>query len=113
GVLDVNQDGAADDTRLIAGSVGIKCGSIEVPMDQNASYWNPSGDQNKPAMGGFDALGPALVLAPSGALPTNLDCLLSFAPDIVDKQNVQVCAPPGGDITQDCTPGDVGAFKFK
>src|SRR5688572_12655852 len=25
GVLDVNQDGASDDTRLIAGSVGVKC----------------------------------------------------------------------------------------
>jgi hypothetical protein len=113
GVLDVNQDGAADDTRLIAGSVGIKCGAMDIPMDQNASYWNPSGDQNKPAMGGFDALGPALVLAPAAALPTNLDCLLNFAPNIVDKQGVQVCAPTNGDVEQNCTPGDVSAFKFK
>ena len=28
--------------------------------DTTGSYWNPSGDQNRPAMGGFDALGPAL-----------------------------------------------------
>jgi hypothetical protein len=113
GVLDVNQDGAADDTRMISGAVGVKCGTFDVPIDVNMSYWNPSGDQNKPAMGGFDALGPALVLAPSGALPTNTDCLLSFAPDVVDKQNEQVCAPPGGDIEQGCTAGDLTNFKFK
>lgn len=64
-------------------------------------------------MGGFDALGPAIVLAPTGALPTNLDCGLTFSPDIVDKQNNQICAPAGGDVTKGCTPGDVSAFKFK
>jgi hypothetical protein len=113
GVLDVNQDGAADDTRFIDGAVGIKCGTINVPIDVNNSYWNPSGDQNRPAMGGFDALGPAIVLAPTAALPTNLECSLEFAPNIVDKQNNRVCAPPGGDVEATCTPGDVSAFKFK
>lgn len=113
GVLDVNQDGAADDTRLIAGAAGIKCGAIDVPMDVNASYWNPSGDQNRPAMGGFDALGPALVLAPAGALPTSSECQLAFAPDVVDKQGNQVCVPANGDVNAGCTPGDMAAFKFK
>lgn len=113
GVLDVNQDGAADDTRFIAGAVGILCGSIDVPIDVNNTYWNPSGDQNKPAMGGFDALGPALVVAPTDALPTNLRCNLTFSPAVVDKQGNQVCAPAGGDITQGCTEGDVSAFEFQ
>lgn len=112
GVLDVNQDGAADDTRMIAGAVGIQCGNIDVPIDVNASYWNPSGDQNRPSLGGFDALGPAIVLAPVGALPTNQMCQLKFAPDIVDKTNNAICAPPGGDITASCTEGDVSAFQF-
>lgn len=118
GVLDVNMDGAADDTRLIRGAAGIQCGNIDVPIDLNNSYWNPSGDQNRPAMGGFDALGPAIVLAVdmnppySGALPTGQTCQLKFAPDIVDKQNNVICAPPGGDITLGCTGGDVSEFQF-
>lgn len=114
GILDVNQDGSADDTRMIAGAVGVQCGNIDVPIDVNNSYWNPSGDQNRPAMGGFDALGPAIVLAPTGALPTGQGaCTLKFAPDIVDKTNKGICAPPGGDVTKGCNEGDVSAFTFK
>jgi hypothetical protein len=122
GVQDVNQDGAADDTRLIQGSVGIKCGMFDVPINIDASYWNPSGDQNKPAMGGLDALGPAIVLKPGKAgdastaslpLPTNQDCQLVFASDVTDKQGNQVCAPPEGDVNQNCTPGDMSNFKFR
>lgn len=120
GVLDVNQDGAADDTRFIPGSVGLRCGSVDVAIDLNNSYWQPSGDQNKPAMGGFDALGPAVVLSPTtttvppvNALPTNARCELVFAPNVVDKQNNQVCAPEGGDVTKSCTPGDTSAFAFQ
>jgi hypothetical protein len=112
GILDVNQDGAADDTRLIAGAAGIRCGTIDVPIDVNNSYWNPSGDQNRPAMGGFDALGPAIVLAPVDALPTGQMCQLQFSPDIVDKTNKGICAPAGGDVTKSCTEGDVSAFSF-
>jgi len=126
GVLDVNNDGAADNTSFKAGAVGIKCGAIDVPIDQDQSYWNPSGDQQVPAMGGYDALGPAIVLVPKGGLlPTNLNCGLTFADDVVDKQNNKVCAPPVGrpatctgaieDCSADleCTPGDVSAFQFK
>lgn len=113
GVEDKNQDGASDDSHFIAGAVGIQCGPISLPINVDQSYWNPSGDQNKPAMGGFDVLGPAIVLVPEGGiLPTNIECNLVFAPNIVDKQNIQVCAPAGGEITNDCTPGDVSAFKF-
>lgn len=123
GVKDENGDGAADDTRFIAGAVGLRCGTIDVPINTEQSYWNPSGDQNVPAMGGFDALGPAIVLkpaAPVGApmgvvpfFPTNTTCSLVFDPSVVDKQGNQVCAPPDGDITKGCTPGDVSAFTFK
>jgi hypothetical protein len=123
GVLDINQDGAADDTRFQAGALGIQCGSIAVPIDLDASYWNPSGDQNVPALGGFDALGPAIVLqagvpagAPTGVasvLPTNTTCKLTVDPSVVDKQGNQLCAPPDGDITKACTPGNLDAFSFK
>jgi hypothetical protein len=112
GTMDCNQDGAADDMRLIAGAVGIQCGSIAVPIDQDRSYWNPSGTQNKPAMGGFDALGPAIVLIARGPLPTGIDCTLTFSSEVVDKQGEQVCAPSGGDVSAGCTPGDVSAFAF-
>jgi hypothetical protein len=113
GVDDKNQDGSADDTRLINGSVGFKCGAITVPIDLDMSYWNPSGNQQPPAMGGFDALGPAIVLIPQRGMPSNIDCQLAFAPDVVDKQNIQVCAPPNGDVLSDCAPGDTAQVHFK
>lgn len=113
GVQDINQDGATDDTHFILGSAGIRCGTVDVRIDLERSYWNPSGDQNKPAQGGFDALGPAIVLTPDGALPTNIECGLSFSPDVVDKSGNGVCTPPDGDVTKDCSPGDLAAFKFK
>ena len=124
GVLDANEDGAADDTRFINGAVGIRCGTIDVPIDLDQSYWNPSGNQQVPAMGGLDALGPAIVLVAKPPLncgatcmdptfPTNLTCGLTFASNVTDKQGNQVCAPPDGDINKNCTPGDLSAFTFK
>lgn len=113
GIEDLNEDGGADDTQFIGGAVGVKCdGDIDVPISLGGSYWNPSGDQNKPAEGGFERLGPAVVLAPNGPIPTNSNCQLAFASDVTDKQNIQVCAPPEGNVEQSCTPGDVGAFTF-
>ena len=89
GVEDQNLDGAADETGLIPGVVGIKCGSIDVPLVHNEaecttlyanplttrcprSYWQPSGFQEVPAVtggleAGFELLGPALVLVPAPA----------------------------------------------
>ena len=124
GISDLDQDGAADETRMINGAIKIKCGPggmIDVPLNLDFSYWNPSGDQNVPALGGFDALGPALVLTPSGPLPTNVECVLAFAdgsdpnlPAIVDKQGERVCAPTEGKIENGCpAPGDTSAFKFR
>ncbi len=118
GVDDGNLDGSADANRFIPGAVGIQCGTIPVPLNfaddtRPLTYWNPSGDQNKPAMGGFDVLGPALVLAPVGPMPTNIECGLVFADDVVDKQGERPCAPPNGDINAGCTPGDLSAFRFR
>jgi len=132
GVLDYNSDGAADQTRFKPGAVNLVCGAngdITVPLDLDeptGSYWNPSGNQLVPAEGGFDALGPAIVLVPLGGfLPTNVNCGLKFASDVVDDANIQACAPPGGrpadctgrlaDCTEyvgACTPGDTSAFSF-
>lgn len=120
GVLDADQDGAADDTRFAQGAVGIRCDisgrPTDVPIDLDNSYWTPSGNQQKPAQGGFDALGPAIVLvpgpAPDVALPTNVDCSIVFSSDVVDKDGNQVCAPTGGDIRAGCTPGDTSAVRF-
>lgn len=125
GVLDDNQDGAADLDRFIKGAVGIKCGAIDVPVNINASYWNPSGFQQVPAMGGFDALGPAIVLIPDvapgtptgmmpeAALPTNTTCQIVFDSSVVNVRGESVCAPAGGDPNLDCTPGDTSAVTFK
>jgi hypothetical protein len=120
GVLDDDSDGAADNTRFIQGAVGLRCGGMDIPINLDMSYWTPSGNQQKPAQGGFDALGPAIVLVPGPtdppvamfSLPTSTDCGLVFSPDVVDKDGNQVCAPPDGDITAGCTPGDTSAVHF-
>lgn len=134
GVLDQNSDGAADETQLKPGAVGISCngGAINVPLDPTDSYYNPSGNQLVPARGGFDAMGPAIVLVPGvsgassqGVLPTSATCGLTFDPSVVDKADLQMCAIPGGrpasctgrladcpQFQQGCVPGDVSAFSF-
>jgi hypothetical protein len=129
GVQDVNADGAADHHRFIPTSVQLVCGSMTINADPTLSYWYPSGDQQPPATGGVEAIGPAVVFEPqpqamTGAtMPTNVTCGVKFADDIVDKSNIKVCAPAGGrtpecsgnlDLcTQSCTPGDVSAISFK
>jgi hypothetical protein len=113
GITDDNNDGAADKTQFIAGAVNIACGAFVVPTDVTRSYWTPSGNQQKPAQGGFDALGPAVVLVPLGSIPTSMQCGIKFSPEVVDKDGNQVCAPAGGDIAAGCTPGDTSAISFK
>jgi hypothetical protein len=112
GIQDADGDGAADATQFIASAVAIRCGAIDVPTAPEFSYWTPSGTQQTPAQGGFDVLGPAIVLVPAAPLPTGSDCALVFAPSVVDKDGNQVCAPAGGDITAGCTAGDTAAFHF-
>jgi len=123
GVLDVNQDGASDMHRFIPTAVSMSCGGMKVMADPAKSYWYPSGDQQPPAQGGIEAIGPAIVFYPSsGGMPTNMKCTLSFDPSVVDKSGNQICAPPGGrttecsgnldQCTQECMAGDVSAFSF-
>jgi hypothetical protein len=132
GILDANEDGAADDTRFLPGAVEIHCTDpagkkINVPLDLDNSYWNPSGDQQEPAEGGLDALGPAIVLVAETALPTDTTCNLFFSPTVIDKTRMSVCIPafglpPGitddaGNVGSGCQPTgdedtDFGQFKF-
>lgn len=129
GVLDSNMDGAADATRFMPNAVTVVCGSddsIVVPTDLVNSYWNPSGDQQVPAEGGYDALGPAIVLLTAGQyLPTNTTCSVKFAPTVISKANQEVCAPQGGrpasctgrlddcpDYYSTCVQGDTHYFSF-
>ncbi len=118
GVQDINQDGATDGRQMVPGSVGIRCGTIDIEIDLINSYWNPSGDQNRPAMGGFDALGPAIVLNPVGAMPTNIECGLVMSETVVDKQGLRPCTPGdpnldvNGEIKVGCDSGDLSSFNF-
>jgi hypothetical protein len=116
GVLDENLDGAADLHQFREGSVGFACGSdfsIKVPIDLDLSYWNPSGDQQVPAVGGLDALGPAVILVPKGPMPANVKCKVVFSDDVVDKSGLNVCIPPGGDDKLGCTEGDTSAWVLQ
>jgi hypothetical protein len=141
GILDENNDGAADFHRFMPNAVQFKCTSgatsILIPPDTAASYWNPSGFQQAPFTCStppcYDQVGPAIILVPVTApamggtalLPTNMDCGLDFSPDVVDHANIQPCAAPTGrppecedinldkcTLDQQCTPGDVSAFSF-
>lgn len=115
GVFDEDENGSADNTRMIEGQVRIVCDGADVPLDLEQSYWQPAGNQLVPAgLTPEGSLGPAVILAPrDGRLPTNSSCQLAFAGDVTDKDGNAICAPAGGDITVDCTPGDISAFSFK
>jgi hypothetical protein len=124
GVLDSNEDGAADNIRMIAGVVGLRCGTIDVPISQEASFWQPAGNQLVPVLDGVPvldrpskSLGPALIVVPlDGALPSGSDCTLTLSPEVVDKDFIRPCTPSGGeedtDNIGDCTPGDLAALTF-
>jgi hypothetical protein len=53
-------------------------------------------------MGGVGALGPALVLQTLYGLPTGTTCHVEFDPTVTDKDGNPVCAPPDGDVNQNC-----------
>jgi hypothetical protein len=150
GILDQNMDGAADAQRLIPGSVGLTCDNIAIPINLNdfdvsngisgvpGSYYDPSGFQQPPAAGGFEAMGPAIVLVPGKIvtgvvmnnplpiLPTSATCHLTMN-GVTDKTNTDPCAPvlkpPAGQSTcpddtecvnldAPCPQGDLSAFTF-
>jgi hypothetical protein len=63
------------------------------------------------------SLGPAIIVEPlNGRLPPNATCRLEFAPDVTDKDHIQICVPTGGvedtDDIGDCVAGNVEAFQF-
>ena len=102
GVLDTNEDGAADKQQFHEGSVAIICtgasGTVRnVPLDlggndNHGSYWSPSGDQQEPAEGipsPFDLLGPAIVLVPQSFDPNQADQVTNIMPSNSDVR-VQV-----------------------
>lgn len=111
-------DGVSDSTRFIDGAVRVSCvgkagDHVEAPMDLTNSYWQPSGNQQVPANGGIAVLGPALVLVPRFGLPTEAKCSLSFDASVVDHDGNRVCAPPDGDVTQNCpADGDTSLISF-
>jgi len=117
GVKDEDENGSADDTRMIAGQVRLVCGGVDVPLDLQESYWQPAGNQLVPAgLSAEASLGPALILSPAnmGRLPTNSDCEIVFAADVTDKSDNRPCTPPGGDISVACaSDGDMSGFSFK
>jgi hypothetical protein len=107
GILDANQDGAIDDTRMIEGAVTLTCDGAAVPLDPQRSYYQPSGTQLIPG-GSVDALGPAVVIAAADGMPPGSHCAIAFAESIVDKQGERICAPTAAG----CTPGDTSAIGF-
>jgi hypothetical protein len=118
GILDENLDGAADDTRMIeyTGGFGanIVCDGENMPLDAQLSFYSPSGNQQIPAGTiGINGLGPALVLVPLRGMKTGAACTIAFRDEVVDKDGNTVCAPPGGDVTGNCTGGDTSEVSFK
>jgi hypothetical protein len=120
GILDENEDGAADDVRMrdYGGgelAVSVMCGDQMMPLNAEESYYNPSGNQLLPAVdppNNINGLGPALVLLPVDGMKTGAACTLTFRSEVVDKDGEQVCAPEGGDIDAGCQPGDTSRISF-
>lgn len=125
GVLDENEDDAADDMRMIDYNpdpdvtelgVTLVCDGVAVPLDPDFSFWSPSGNQTFPSnpILGFRGLGPAIVLKPRAniGLRTGAACSITFRPEVVDYDGNQVCAPEGGSISNSCDNGDTSRLTF-
>lgn len=121
GVLDEDENGSPDNTQMIDGAVNIVCNGLAgpVPLNREASFWQPSGNQLIPAGGSpTNNLGPAIVLVPMmGRLPAASTCHIEFAPDITDKTDRnRPCVPTNGtedtDDIGNCTEGDMSGFSF-
>ena len=133
GVMDVEdadseQDGAADDTRFMdldPDPIGVKTpveivctpltggDPIVVPLNIANTFWQPSGNQQVPAAGGFNSVGPAVILAPLSGMPTSSSCTVEFHSSVVDKDGEQVCASEAGDIDRPCpSDGDTSLIEW-
>lgn len=129
GVLDTEENGAPDQFRMIRypdGDLAVRmfcdggdgtlgnADDVSIPLDQNASFYNPSGNQLLPAGPcGADCLGPALVLIPEDGMRSGSACGISFQDTVIDKDLNQICAPPNGDLSQDCAAGDTTAVSWE
>jgi hypothetical protein len=132
GIKDLNADGAVDNDRGFGFrmidygggelAASVVCDGQMIPLKRDGperSFYNPSGDQIIPYDPAthdlnLEGLGPALVLFPSLGLPTNATCTVRFRPEVVDKDGNRVCAPPDGDIGQDCVAeGNTDAIQFR
>lgn len=114
GVLDENEDGASDDSRLIEGVITLVCGGVEIPIDRQLSFYQPSGNQQIPAGAGLNGLGPAIIIQPTQGLRTGSACGIEFDDSIVDKNDgLPICAPTANPLeSNDCALGDTSAISF-
>ncbi len=127
GIVDQNEDGAVDPggLRMIDYGDGelaasVVCDGQRIPLlgqvgeDAKRSFYNPSGNQQIPSDTGVDGLGPAMVLFAQFGLRTGSTCTIQFRPEVVDKDGNRICAPPGGDVREDCPgDGDTEAIQFQ
>lgn len=109
-------DGAPDVLRLIDGAAALRCtsggASRDIPAEQMASFWQPSGNQQRledldDGFRGFFLLGPSVVLIPKGPLPVASRCHPVFGDEVVDKSGIRPCAGVP------CTPGDTSPAAFE
>lgn len=125
GILDADDDGAADDFRMINYGndpnnaelgVSLVCDGTNVPLDPESSFWSPSGNQTFPSNNtlGFRGIGPAVVLKPKAdvGLRTGSSCSLVFRPEVTDYDSNPVCAPTGGLPAEGCSGPDTSKIAF-
>lgn len=127
GVLDADDDSAADTFRMIDYSnnpdpmvnelgVSIDCDGTLIPLDPVASFWSPSGNQTFPSNAtlGFRGIGPAIVLKPLAdvGLRSGADCTVRFRAEVTDYDGNPVCAPTGGLPAEGCSGGDTSKISF-
>lgn len=125
GVLDADDDSAADDFRMIDYNddpnitelgIAIECDGTNIPLDPEASFWSPSGNQTFPSNEtlGFRGLGPAIVVKPLAdvGLRSGSDCTIRFRPEVTDYDGNPVCAPTGGLPAEGCSGPDTSKISF-
>lgn len=109
GILDENDDGAADDFRMLSDAVTITCDGTTIPWNDQQSFYQPSGNQLIGAGPlGVNSLGPALVVIPQSGLRAGAACSIELSPNIVDKDDIRPCADGGSG----CNPGDISAIAW-
>jgi len=91
--LDLNQDGNPDGEVMKAGAVHIACGAFSYDTGQFDGYYNPSGTQLIPSLGGLEGLGPAIQLQLVTPLPTDRDCTITMGASVTDKDGNAFAAP--------------------